>query len=312
MSKVAIITGGCSGMGLEVAKLLHSSGSWSLHLLDFNDAAAKTALASISSAHYHKVDVTDYASLGLVYQAVFDAEKKIDFVFANAGIVERKNFYEVEDTRGSEPPAVPNLSSLTVNLNGVINTTHLAMHYMRLSSHKGQGASIVMTASCGGIYPSDFSPVYAASKAGVINFMRSISPTLHKSHGIRCYAICPGTVRTNLLLPSEWEAFPSSFFTPVSKIASTVVMLEKGGQLTDSKGRVVQSGKDYGLTVEVCGENHYFRDQLPWCDDAMRQVMEATSVENQTKSFEEAKARERAAQEKAGVTQTVMETVKIQ
>lgn len=300
-------------MGLEVARLLNTApSSWSLHLLDFNDTAAQAALAELTSAHYHKVDVTDYKSLGLVYQKIFQTDGKVDFVFANAGIVERKSFYDIEETQGTEPPAEPNLASLTVNLNGVINTTHLALHYMRLSPHKGQGASIVMTASCGGIYPSDFSPVYSASKAGVINFMRSIAPTLHQKDGIRCYAICPGTVRTNLLLASEWESFPASFFTPVSKIASTVVMLEKGGELRDSKGRVVQSGKDYGLAVEINGQNHYFRDQLPWCDDAMRQVMEATSVENQSKSFEEAKAREKAAQGKAGVTQTVTETVEIQ
>lgn len=298
-------------MGLEVAKLLHKNdSSWSLHLLDFNDTAAKTALAELPSAHYHKVDVTDYKALGAVYQNVFKADGKLDFVFANAGIVERRNFYDIEPSTGTAPPEEPNLSSLTVNLNGVINTTHLAMYYMRLSPHKGQGASIVMTASCGGIYPSDFSPIYSASKAGVINFMRSIAPTLKQKDGIRTHTICPGTVRTNLLLASEWEAFPASFFTPVSKIASTVVMLEQGGvELTDSKGVKVPAGRDYGLAVEICGENHYFREVLPWCDDAMRQVMEATSVERQMKSFEAAKERERA--EKGVPTSVVSRAVEV-
>lgn len=284
-------------MGLAVAKVLNKNDpSWSLHLLDFNDEAAKTALAEIPSAHYHKVDVTDYKALGAVYEDVFKADGKIDFVFANAGIVERNNFYEIERAAGTSPPKAPNLSSLAVNLNGVINTTHLAMYYMRLSPHRGQGASIIMTSSCGGIYPSDFSPVYSASKAGVINFMRSVAPSLRQKDGIRTHAICPGTVRTNLLLPSEWAHFPASFFTPVSKIASTVAMLEQGGvDLVDSNGVKVPAGRDYGLAVEINGENHYFREVLPWCDDAMRQVMEATSVDAQSKSFEEAKERGKAA-----------------
>lgn len=311
MSKVAIITGGCSGMGLEVAKLLHqNNSSWSLHLLDYNDAAAKTALTEIPSAHCHKVDVTNYKALGTVYEDIFKAEGKIDFVFANAGIVERNNFYDIEAATGTSPPEEPNLASLTINLNGVINTTHLAIYYMRKSPHKGNGASIVMTASCGGIYPSDFCPIYSASKAGVIHFMRSIAPTLRQKDGIRAHAVCPGTVRTNLLLASEWEAFPASFFTPMSKIASTVVMLEQGGvDLTDSTGKTVPAGRDYGLAVEINGQNYYFRDQLPWCDDAMRQVMEATSVDAQLKSFEEAKERERAA--KKGEARVVTQAVEV-
>lgn len=307
MSKVAIITGGCSGTGLEVAKLFHETASWALHLLDFNDAAGRSAVAEIPGAQYHKVDVTDYTALGKVFETVFKAEGKVDFVFANAGIVERNNFYEPSVTSGTEPPPVPNLSSLTVNLNGVINTTHLAMHYMRLSPHGEKGASIIMTASCGGIYPSDFSPVYSASKAGVVHFMRSIAPTLYHNEGIRCHAVLPGTVRTNLLLPSEWESFPAHFFTPVAKVASTVAMLEKGGEeLTDADGRVIPAGRDYGLAAEICGERHYFREQLPWCDDAMRQLMLATSVENQLASFEAIKAREEA---KAGARQAVKEAV---
>lgn len=296
-------------MGLEVAKLLESTGSWSLHLFDFNEAAAKAALEQLSVAHFHKVDVTDYKALGLAYENVFKTDGKIDFVFANAGIVERASFYEMEETEGTAPPKEPNFASLTINLNGVINTTHLALHYMRKSPHKGNGASIVMTASCGGIYPSDFSPVYSASKAGVINFMRSIAPNFRHKDGIRTHAICPGTVRTNLLLASEWKAFPESFFTPVSKIASTVVMLEAGGDLSDSGGRKVAAGKDYGLAVEVCGANHYFRDQPAYCDDAMRQVMEATTLERQMKSFEEAKTR--AAAKETGATQTVVAAVEV-
>ena len=115
--------------------------------------------------------------------------------------------------------------------------------------------------------------------------MRSIAFPFHNDDGIRVYATCPGTVRTNLLNPKEWEAFPEEFFTPVESIASTVGMLVEGGDMTDAWGRKVPAGKDYGLAVEISGKNFYFRDQPEYCDDSMRHVMEATSMENQLASF---------------------------
>lgn len=133
--------------------------------------------------------------------------------------------------------------------------------------------------------------MYSASKAGVLHFMRSIAYSFHANDGIRVYAICPGTVRTNLLLAKEWESFPAEFFTPVSKITDTVEMLVNGGDLADSDGKKVAAGSDFGLAVEVNGKNHYFRDQLAYCDDAMKQVMLATSMANQQAAFDEAKKR---------------------
>ena len=149
--KIGVITGGASGMGLEAAKKLAASGNWKLHLLDFNQAAAEAALQVVPGATFHQVNVTKYESLAKVFQKIFDSDGQIDFVFANAGIVERHSFYEPAVTKGSEPPPEPNLATLDINMNGVITTTYLAMHYMRLSPHKGQGASIVMTASVGGL-----------------------------------------------------------------------------------------------------------------------------------------------------------------
>lgn len=135
-------------------------------------------------------------------------------------------------------------------------------------------------------YPIQFSPLYAGAKAGVINFMRSVSFAFHHYDGIRTYAICPGTVRTNLLKQEEWDLWPESYLTPVSKIASTVDLLLEGGNLKDSTGKEVSEGSDTGLAVEVNGTNHYFRDPVEFCDEAMKVVMENTSLENHVKRLE--------------------------
>lgn len=149
--KTGIITGGASGMGLETAKRLAARGDWNLHLVDLNPSAGKTALEAIPTATFHQVNVTSYESLSRAFQAVFEKDGRLDFVFANAGIVERTSFYEPAQTKGTEPPPEPNLATLDVNMNAVVTTAYLAMHYMRLSPHKGKGAAIVMTASVGGL-----------------------------------------------------------------------------------------------------------------------------------------------------------------
>ncbi|KAF7554163.1 hypothetical protein G7Z17_g3096 [Cylindrodendrum hubeiense] len=288
-SKVALITGGASGMGLTVAQALAPKG-WTVHILDFNKQAGVAAEQSLANSKFHQVDVTSWESLSKAFESVFLQDGRLDFVFANAGIVERDNFYETPDNDGI--PSEPNLKTLDVNLNSVINQSYLALHYFRRSPHKGKGASLVMTASVGGLYPSQYCPIYSASKAGVIHFMRAIAFPYHHSNGIRVYATCPGTVKTNLMNDKEWTTFPEEYFTPLSRIASTVEMLVEGGDMTDAWGRTVKDGENYGLAVEINAENFYFRDMPEFCDDSMRKVIEATSMENQLARLNEHKAKQ--------------------
>jgi NAD(P)-dependent dehydrogenase (short-subunit alcohol dehydrogenase family) len=146
LNKVGIITGGASGMGLEVAKLLSFKG-WNLHLYDFNQKAGIAATKQVPNSTFHHVDVTQYRSLASAFDRTYrESGSTIDFVFANAGIVERDNFYAKVDER---PPPEPNQASIDINLKGVVNTTYLAQHYFRSSPHGGKNKALVMTASCG-------------------------------------------------------------------------------------------------------------------------------------------------------------------
>lgn len=119
--------------------------------------------------------------------------------------------------------------------------------------------------------------------------MRSIAFPYHHYNGIRVYATCPGTVKTNLLNDKEWTTFPDDYFTPISRIASTVEMLVEGGKMTDGYGKTVEDGSNYGLAVEINGENFYFREQHEYCDENMKKVIQATSMANQIARLEEYK-----------------------
>ncbi len=146
-SKVAIITGGASGLGFAVAELL-SSKSWRVHIFDLNEPNKAT------DCTYHKVDVDSWVSLSSSFNAVFKAEGRLDFVFANAGVMEKGRFYETHEA--SLPPPELEDMSIDVSLKGVIKTTYLAQHYFRANQHGGKDCVLVMTSSIAGIVSCSF------------------------------------------------------------------------------------------------------------------------------------------------------------
>lgn len=290
--KVAFITGGASGMGLAVAQALSSRSheEWDIHIIDLNAEAGGRAATSLKSAHFHQTNVTDYASLVSAFERTWSISGRLDFVFANAGIVERDNFYEEHDLNSPPPP--PNQLSIDINYKAVVNTSWLALHYFRKTFEKhGRGAVdavLVMTASCGGLYPSEFCPMYSGSKAAVIQFNRAITVAYHHA-GIRTFATCPGTIRTGLLNQDEWKSFRDEHFTPIETLVDAVVKLVDGGEIQDAKGKKVEGKNNWGLTVEVNGKNFYFRRGPEFCDQHMEEIMKNTSMAAQLDRIEKTK-----------------------
>jgi NAD(P)-dependent dehydrogenase (short-subunit alcohol dehydrogenase family) len=274
-------------MGLAVAKALANRGGWHLHLLDLNAERGEQAAKDVPKSTFHKTNVTSYDSLANVFQSVFDTEGRLDFVFANAGIVERFNFYDSHPT--GKPPPPPDQTVIDINLKSVIDTVWLAQHYFRQST-QSDNKNLVMTASVGGLYRCQVSPSYCAAKHGVVGLMRSIANHFYKHDGVRVNAICPGTVRTNLLDQTAWSTFSDDVFVPIQKIVSTVSMLIDG---SDVGGKDIQDGKPLGKAVngagageklngkavELSGTNHYYRDQYDYCDPHMEKCMKATERE---------------------------------
>ena len=280
-------------MGLKVAEALSSRTheDWDLHLVDLNVEAGNKAVKALKNAHFHQTNVTNYASLASAFETAFSAAGKLDFVYANAGIVERDNFYEKHNVVKGPPPE-PNQLSVDINFKAVVNTSYLALHYFRKSmatlGRKGVDPVLVMTSSCGGLYPSGFCPMYSRSKAAVIHFNRAITDAYHHE-GIRTFVTCPGTIKTGLLNPEEWKRFPEEYFTPIETLVDAVLRLVDGGNMEDAAGKKVNGDNNWGLTVEVNGHNFYFREQTTFCDKNMEAMMEQTSMANQLAKIEKAK-----------------------
>lgn len=112
-------------------------------------------------------------------------------MFANAGLIEKSVMFDLskpslllsssssardEDEEEEEvlPPPRPDYTAIEVNLQGAIDTVHLARHYMLRSPEKEKGA-IVITASCSSVWPTYWAPIYSASKCESFFFFLLLS-----------------------------------------------------------------------------------------------------------------------------------------
>jgi NAD(P)-dependent dehydrogenase (short-subunit alcohol dehydrogenase family) len=190
--KVAIISGGASGIGLETAKLLASEGA-KVVLADLQEDAGRAAASAIESsggeAAFVRADVTNRADLQAMLDFAVERFGRVDIFHNNAGIGEGPGIMVGDNDEWAR--------CVEVDLTAVIRATQLEIALLR---KQGGGGVIINTASMGGIVPMAGSPVYAASKAGVIQFSRSLAQLA--GEGIRVNAICPTFTLTPMVAPA--------------------------------------------------------------------------------------------------------------
>lgn len=268
-----------SGIGLATAVAIGQRNSgWEVHILDYNPAASK-AVDQVAGGIFHQVDVTSYAALGTVFRDIFRRHKRIDFVYANAGIVERADEYYdnfTAEAASDEPPSMPAVFDrvIAINLGAASSTAYLAQHYFRLSPESTRGNRVLtFTASCGGLYPGYATPVYTATKHGVVGLMRSVERHMWRRDGIRVNAVLPGTVKTNLLTQESWKQFADEYFTPVAQIVKAVLIFLDGKDESRPDLGVIK-----GQAIECSGMVLHYRDQPAYSDEGMAAVMAATDT----------------------------------
>lgn len=150
-------------MGLDVAKRLSETGDWQVNIIGRNQQRGIETMSSLANTIYHQADVRDYKQLADVYETIYNKTHRLDFVFANAGIAGTTDFFEANSETGIPPE--PCLDQVHINLDGIMYTSYLAMHYFRRSPDSTKGKrSLILTSSIGGLYPCVLSPVYTATK----------------------------------------------------------------------------------------------------------------------------------------------------
>ncbi|GAA1701497.1 SDR family oxidoreductase [Microbacterium sediminicola] len=187
--KVALITGGASGIGLATVQKFVEEGA-KVAVADINAARAQEVVDTLpaGSAIAVGVNVAVFAEVEAAVASTVEAFGKLDVIFNNAGIAGGKPLLEHD-------PAVDYEPLIRVDQDGVYYGILAAGRQFRA---QGGGGVIISTSSIYGEQAAELSFTYSAAKAAVISFTRSAAYELAE-YGIRAVAITPGRVGTAII-----------------------------------------------------------------------------------------------------------------
>lgn len=199
MPKTVLITGGSSGLGFEMSKNLGEKG-YSLIIIARNKAKLDKAVKDLHTQGYEATgfqgDITDEDRLKAVYKEVKNKFQQIDFLILNAGVATCKLLANFKDTKELH-------HDLEINLWGTILSTYIFLPLL------STGSKILMISSAFGLMGPAAYTVYAASKAGIINFAEALRREL-LCKNISVHVACPGNIDT-LGLHEEHKNMPKWF-----------------------------------------------------------------------------------------------------
>jgi NAD(P)-dependent dehydrogenase (short-subunit alcohol dehydrogenase family) len=187
--RIALITGGASGIGRATAVRLAAEGM-RVCVVDIDGDAASQVARAIGGIGL-SCDVTDHEQVDAAFASCLHSFGGLDLAFLNAGIT----IHWTGDIGSLD--LAQYRRSVGVNLDGVVFGVRAAVRAMRSLEHESDRA-ILATASLAGLMPWHPDPVYSLGKHGVVGLMRSIAPNL-AAEGIVAHTICPGITETGVL-----------------------------------------------------------------------------------------------------------------
>jgi NAD(P)-dependent dehydrogenase (short-subunit alcohol dehydrogenase family) len=197
MTKVALITGGSSGIGRAAAHRLAKEG-WRVAVAGRTESELKKVREELEAAGAEALalvaDLQSAEQMEKAYRKLIGEWGRLDTVFANGGI---NGVWTDLDNLSLEDWD----KTLSINLRGTFLTVKLAYPHLRK-----QGGSIVVTSSVNGtrMFSNQGATAYAVSKAGQVALVKMLAIELAQ-HGVRINAICPGGIETEIEDNTERE-----------------------------------------------------------------------------------------------------------
>ncbi|MED3551748.1 SDR family oxidoreductase [Cytobacillus praedii] len=251
--KVALITGGASGIGLSSAILMAKEGS-KVVIADFNVEGAKEAAEKIrvqgGEATGIFLDAGDGKSIEEAVDFTVSQYGKINVLYNNVGLTNLRKDLDVVNMDLEEWDRLMN-----VNVKSVLLGSRYAIPHMI----KAGGGSIINTASMAGFASDSIRSAYGASKAAVVNLTKYIA-TQYGKDKIRCNAVAPGLILTpaakNNMVPEVLDVFSKYNALPYhgepEDIGYTVVFLASD-----------ESKFITGQTIQVEGGHYIANPSIP-------------------------------------------------
>jgi NAD(P)-dependent dehydrogenase (short-subunit alcohol dehydrogenase family) len=238
-TKVALVTGGSSGIGKMVALSLARAGAyvWIASSRDNADETIKEIEAEGSKGAFYQVDVTSTDALEKMLSHIYSVSGKIDILVNGAGINLRTSADELTLEQWQK--------TIDINLTAPYQLSQLAVKKMKES---GWGR-IINIASLQSLRAFDNSIPYGASKGGVMQLTRALAQAYSKD-GVLVNAIAPGFFRTNLTESLYQDS------KKIKKLADKTMMNRNGEE------------KDiFGISVFLCSDaNSYITGQTIFLD----------------------------------------------
>jgi len=208
--KVAIVTGGSRGIGLAIAQSLADAGA-RIAVIGRNGERAKQAAAALPGDGHQgfACDVADPDQVTDTVAAIQEGRGSVDILINNAGLTRDNILMRMKDEEFDEV--------IAANLKGAFNFTRAVTRGMM---RKRDGVILNIT-SVVGIVGNAGQTNYAASKAGMIGMTKSVAKEL-ASRGIRCNALAPGFIRTDMtagLSEDQIESLQSQI--PLGRLGET-------------------------------------------------------------------------------------------
>ena len=185
--KVAIVTGGCTGIGLGIARTLAARGARLMLAQQRISATHATAAAELGAATW-ETDISDPASVQTAVDATVQQFGRIDILVNNASLTGMPAVSEALQATRAHVDAV-----VDVNLKGTFYCSQLVARCMTATGTRG---SIVHVSSVGGYAAQEHAALYCATKAAQISLARSLALEW-APHGIRVNCVAPGDIRTD-------------------------------------------------------------------------------------------------------------------
>ena len=186
--QVAFVTGGATGIGLAIARLLAERGA-TVAIFNRNQDRAREAVGTIEAAggaaRAFAADIADGKSVDAAFGAALEALGRVDVLVNNAGLTKDGVFMRMSDEQWD--------AVLDTNLGGAFRCCRAVARPMM----KARYGRIVNVSSVVGLIGNAGQANYAASKAGLLGFTRSLAREL-SSRAITVNAVCPGFIETDM------------------------------------------------------------------------------------------------------------------
>jgi len=233
--KTAVITGGSRGIGKGIAEVFAKHGANVAFTYSSSSAAAEALATELTAlgvkAKAYQSNAADFqAAQDLVTEVLKDFDGKIDILINNAGITKDNLLMRISEEDFD--------TVIEVNLKSVFNMTKAVQRTM-LKQRQG---SIINMSSVVGVKGNAGQTNYAASKAGIIGFSKSVALELG-SRSIRCNVVAPGFIETEMTAKLDEKVVDSW---------RAEIPLKRGGSPEDIANACVYLGSD--LSTYVTGQ----------------------------------------------------------